>query len=93
MKPYYEHGGVTIYHGDCAEILPFIRADIVLTDPPYGMDYQSNWRREKHKKIKGDEALPKELVLRAIERADAAAYVFCRWDNLADMPPPKSVIA
>jgi len=22
MKPYYEHGGITIFHGDCREILP-----------------------------------------------------------------------
>jgi DNA modification methylase len=35
MKPYYEHAGVTIYHGDCREILPHVKADLVLTDPPY----------------------------------------------------------
>jgi len=36
MKPYYEHGGVTIYHGDCREILPQLDpVDLVLTDPPY----------------------------------------------------------
>ncbi len=28
MKPYYEHGGVTIYHGDCREVLPLIRGDV-----------------------------------------------------------------
>ena len=22
MKPYYEHGGITIYHADCRDILP-----------------------------------------------------------------------
>lgn len=38
MKPYYEHGGITIYHGDCREILPNLPvADLVLTDPPYGI--------------------------------------------------------
>lgn len=35
MKPYYDSDGVTIYHGDCLEILPTINAGIVLTDPPY----------------------------------------------------------
>jgi site-specific DNA-methyltransferase (adenine-specific) len=36
MKPYYEHAGITIYHGDCREILPGLpSADLVLTDPPY----------------------------------------------------------
>ncbi len=35
MKPYYQDGAVTIYHGDCREILPQIgRCDLVLTDPP-----------------------------------------------------------
>ena len=37
MKPYYEDGWVTIYHGDCREFLPLI-ADALVTDPPYGMN-------------------------------------------------------
>lgn len=37
-KPYYDHGGITIYHGDCREILPHLgRFDMLLTDPPYGV--------------------------------------------------------
>lgn len=37
-KPYYDEGGITIYHGDCREILPLLpKVDLVLTDPPYGM--------------------------------------------------------
>lgn len=37
MKPYYEEKGITIYHGDCREILPTLEpVDLVLTDPPYG---------------------------------------------------------
>jgi len=36
LKPYYEDGAVTIYHGDCREILPSIGpVDFALTDPPY----------------------------------------------------------
>jgi DNA modification methylase len=37
LKPYYEHGGITIYHGDCQEILPTLRADAAITDPPYNV--------------------------------------------------------
>jgi len=37
MKPYYEHAGITIYHGDCREILPGLTFDATLSDPPYGI--------------------------------------------------------
>ena len=37
MKPYYDEAGITIYHGDCREVLPGLSADVVLTDPPYGI--------------------------------------------------------
>ncbi len=36
MKPYYEHAGITIYHGDCREILREIQPggiEALLTDP------------------------------------------------------------
>lgn len=37
MSPYYDHGGITIYHGDCREVLPTLgKFDLLLTDPPYG---------------------------------------------------------
>jgi DNA modification methylase len=40
MKPYYDHGGITIFHGDCREVLPTLApVDLVLTDPPYGISY------------------------------------------------------
>jgi len=36
MKPFYQDEWVTIYHGDCREILPELpKVDLVLTDPPY----------------------------------------------------------
>ena len=39
MTPYYEHAGITIYLGDCLEIMPTLQAasvDLVLCDLPYG---------------------------------------------------------
>lgn len=40
MKPYYQHKWVTIYHGDCRNILPFLRgASAIVTDPPYELNF------------------------------------------------------
>lgn len=46
LKPYYDHAGITIYHGDCLEILPELEpVDAVVTDPPYGMDWNTDISR------------------------------------------------
>jgi DNA modification methylase len=39
FKPYYDRDGITIYNADCRQVLPFLSvADLVLTDPPYGIN-------------------------------------------------------
>jgi site-specific DNA-methyltransferase (adenine-specific) len=49
MKPYYEHAGVTIYHGDCKEVLPTLGVQAIVTDPPYGISYvKGKGGRGKH---------------------------------------------
>ncbi len=42
MTPYFEQDGVTLYHGDCREILaglPDESVSAVVTDPPYGLAF------------------------------------------------------
>lgn len=38
MKPYYEHGGIMIFHGDCLDAMPRIdqMPALIVADPPYG---------------------------------------------------------
>jgi len=36
MKPYYDHNGITIYHGDCLDVISGLdKVDAVITSPPY----------------------------------------------------------
>jgi site-specific DNA-methyltransferase (adenine-specific) len=80
MKPYYDHAGITIFHGDCREILPGLKADVVVTDPPYGIDYEVNWNRavDRPRSIIGDEStLARDEMLSAI--GDMPALVFGSW--------------
>jgi site-specific DNA-methyltransferase (adenine-specific) len=96
IKPYYSEPGITIYHGDCRDILPHLEpVDLVLTDPQYGMDYFSNHYKGEnpHSKVIGDDKpYPVEILRVLIDMARNAVFTFCRWNNLCELPEPKSFI-
>lgn len=77
--PYYSDELVTLYHGDCREITEWLAADVLVTDPPYGINYQSGSRRENlAASIAGD--ADASLRDEALERWGAKpALVFGTW--------------
>ena len=63
MKPYYDEDGITIYHADCRDVLPDLpKADLMLTDPPYGVGWQSGYREQKFPILTGDDDCTLDVV-------------------------------
>jgi site-specific DNA-methyltransferase (adenine-specific) len=65
--------------------------ETIISDPPYGMSFVSNYRKVKHSEIKNDDnfdALNWIIDL----TANHSKYIFCRWDNLATVKKPTSFI-
>lgn len=88
MQPYYEQDGITIYHGDAMRVMPELPPEsvaTVLTDPPYGIDYQSARRTDKSEwkpKIANDKQPFIWWLLDAyrVTRDQGSVFCFCRWD-------------
>ena len=53
VKPYFTDstGTITIFHGDCRELLPSLKADVVVTDPPYGVNERTARRTNGRSKL------------------------------------------
>lgn len=75
-------GNAVIYRGDCLSILPLLdTVNAVVTDPPYGIAYQSGYATEKlwasGKRISGDETTAvRDEALRLCRRLCSPMLVF-----------------
>lgn len=81
--PYYEDDLVTLYLGDCREVSAWLEADVLVTDPPYGMAYESNLNRDKRntkvgRAIAGDSDLSARTDCLTLW-GDRPAIVFGTW--------------
>ena len=84
--PYYEDDFVTLYHGDCREVTAWLEADVLVTDPPYGVKWaghrgayrKSGWVAGRATPIAGDaDAAARDEVLEAW--GDRPAVIFGSW--------------
>jgi len=104
MTPYYDDGQCVIYHGDCREVLRLIDADVLITDPPYGVNLVARKARNvgggSHDVAKAsttyaddpDEiaALIREVMPVALGRV-RRGLVFCGTSMLWNYPPARAV--
>jgi hypothetical protein len=87
--PYYADESVTLWHGDCREVTDWLAADVLVTDPPYGMAFVSS-RTTRRRPIAGDaDAACRDDALAAW--GTRPALVFGTW-RVARPPATRQVI-
>lgn len=97
MTPYYSDEWVTLYLGDCLEVTEWLAADVLVTDPPYGINAKMNYSDGSARKgytpwagapIANDHDLTaRDRAIRAF--GDRPALVFGTWK----MPRPTATRA
>jgi site-specific DNA-methyltransferase (adenine-specific) len=83
VKPYYDDGQVTLYCGDCRELLPRLGVDpeLVVTDPPYPAYERERW------------GVAWEVPdAAAVLRATKAPSILCFWPPRLAPPLPEPVV-
>ena len=83
--------GYKLYKGDCLEVMDKlikqnVKVDVIITDPPYGMNYKSNYRKEKYEKISNDNDLSflDDFFQKCdnLLKDDTHIYCFCSWHHI-----------
>ena len=96
MTPYYEDDLVTLFHGDCREVTAWLEADVLVTDPPYGIAWSIGNHPKRgsvaHSGISNDaDTTCRDTVLMAWrDRATRPAAVFGTW--AAQVPNAKQTL-
>ncbi len=92
MKPYYSHDGITIYCGDCREILAALpKVDLVLTDVPYGTGWVRGGGKVGEFTAKHDKPAWDVWDIAWIGGVKSAAWaVFCPLNRAPELTFPKA---
>jgi site-specific DNA-methyltransferase (adenine-specific) len=79
VTPYYEQDGITIYHGDCRDVLPTMKADAVVTDPPFKLSevYSGNPDADNLDAVASIQDVARLLLAASVPGATAAVF----YDN------------
>jgi site-specific DNA-methyltransferase (adenine-specific) len=78
VTPYYDEDGITLYLGDCREVTAWLSADVLVTDPPYGMSYASRYSGQD---VEGDIDTTVRDAALALWGRKRPAMVFGSWRN------------
>jgi DNA modification methylase len=90
MKPYYDEDGITIYCGDCRDILPVLPiGNLVLTDYPYGNDTQYGQYKDTRENLAKLIADTMPLILKKAP----VSLVACGIANIFMYPKPDWVLS
>jgi DNA modification methylase len=84
----YKQGNIHLLCGDCMDVMRDMMdgtVDVVLTDPPYGMGFQSNRPKSgpRHEKIQGDDEVDPRFIgecFRVLQNS-GAMFLFCDWNT------------
>src|SRR5713226_3080783 len=87
------HENVTLYRGDCREMIPSLGVlETIITDPPYGIKFVSNFRKQKYQNIDNDSDFEMLKYVSGL-KVEYSSYIFCRWEALFHLPQPTNLIS
>ena len=97
MKPYFDEDGITLYHGDCRDVLPTIApasVDLIVTDPPYGVAWQSGARNLPFSEMANDNGDfdVHAVLMHALNLLREGRHIYCfGLEDWRSLPIPVAV--
>lgn len=90
-RPYYNANGITLYCGDCREVAPALKAegviaDVLITDPPYGVSWFSGRDQQGFSELQGDDGATSivEFLRPALPLLRRGRHLYCFGANNFD---------